>query len=279
MEPRSVPELKRIANHVRQHILEMIHAAGSGHPGGSLSATDFTVALYYNKLNFRPDDPNWPDRDRVYWSKGHVAPLIYTIMSEVGYFDNDILCTLRKLGSPLQGHPSADRCRGLEVSSGSLGQGLSIAVGTAIGLRMDHNPARVYCIMGDGEQDEGQIWEAAMAGAHYRLDNLCAIVDYNRLQIDGWTYDVMNIDPLPDKYRAFNWHVIEIDGHDMEQCLAAFDEARGHRGQPSVIIASTIKGKGVSFMENVADWHGKCPNDEELARALEELRAEEAALA
>jgi len=273
---KTVLELERIARHVRRHIIEMIHAAGSGHPGGSLSAVDFAVALYYNHLNFRADEPEWEGRDRVYWSKGHVAPLIYTMMSELGYFDNDILCTLRKLGSPLQGHPSKDHCRGLEVSSGSLGQGLSIAVGTALGLRMDKSPARVYCIMGDGEQDEGQVWEAAMAGPHFELDNLCAIVDYNRLQIDGFVQKVMNIDPLPAKYRAFNWHVIEIDGHDMEACLGAFDEARAHQGQPSAIIASTVKGKGVSFMEDVADWHGKCPNDDEFARAMSEL--EEVAL-
>ena len=278
MDPRTVPDLKRIANHVRRHVIEMIHAAGSGHPGGSLSAADFAVALYYNHLNFRVDDPDWEGRDRIYWSKGHVAPLIYTIMSEVGYFDNDVLCTLRKLGSPLQGHPSADRCRGLEVSSGSLGQGLSIAVGTALGLRMDHSPARVYCIMGDGEQDEGQVWEAAMAGAHFRLDNLCAMVDYNRLQIDGWTRDVMDIDPLADKYRAFNWHVIEIDGHDMQQCLDSLDQAAAHRGRPTAIIAQTVKGKGVSFMENVAGWHGKAPNDDELQRAIQELEQEAALL-
>lgn len=278
MNPKSVPELKRIANHVRRHVLEMIHAAGSGHPGGSLSAVDFTVALYCNHLNFKVDDPNWDCRDRVFWSKGHVAPLIYTIMHEVGYLDGEILCTLRKLGSPLQGHPDAAKCRGLEVSSGSLGQGLSISVGTALALRMDECPARVYCIMGDGEQNEGQIWEAAMAGAHYKLDNLCGIVDVNRLQIDGYTKDVMNIDPLPAKYRAFNWHVVEIDGHDMEQCLDAFEQAKSNRGAPTAIMAHTIKGKGVSFMEDVADWHGKCPSDEELEKALQELQEEAATL-
>lgn len=281
MAPKTIPELRelrRIANHVRQHIIEMIHAAGSGHPGGSLSAVDFAVALYHGCLNFRVDDPEWPERDRVYWSKGHVAPLIYTIMHEVGYLDGEVLCTLRKLGSPLQGHPARDKCKGLEVSSGSLGQGLSIAVGTALGLRLDKNPARVYCIMGDGEQQEGQIWEAAMAGAHYKLDNLCAFVDLNRLQIDGWTKDVMNIDPITDKYRAFNWNVIEIDGHDIQQCLDALEAARQHKGQPTVIIGHTVKGKGVSFMENEAGWHGKCPNDEECARALQELREEAATL-
>ncbi len=278
MDPKTVPGLRKIANHVRRHVLEMIHAAKSGHPGGSLSATDFTVALYYNYLNFKVDDPCWEGRDRIYWSKGHVAPLIYTIMSEVGYFDNSVLCTLRQLGSPLQGHPSADKCRGLEVSSGSLGQGLSVAVGTALGLRMDQSPARVYCIMGDGEQDEGQIWEAYMAGAHFKLDNLCAVVDYNQLQIDGRVQDVMNIDPLPDKLRAFNWHVIEIDGHDLQQCLDAYEEARQFKGLPSVIVAHTIKGKGVSFMEDAAEWHGKCPNDQELETALHELQEEAATL-
>lgn len=278
MDTKTVAELRRIANHVRRHVLEMINAAGSGHPGGSLSAADFTTALYYNHLKFKVDDPEWEERDRVFWSKGHVAPLIYTIMSEVGYFDNEVLCTLRRLGSPLQGHPSADRCRGLEISSGSLGQGLSVAVGTALGLRLKGSDARVYAIMGDGEQQEGQIWEAVMAGAHYRLDNLCAVLDLNRLQIDGFTSEVMNIDPIPLKYRAFNWHVIEIDGHDMAQCLDAFEEAEGHKGGPTVIVASTVKGKGVSFMENVAGWHGKAPSDEELAAALAELEEEAKAL-
>ncbi len=278
MEPRSVPELKRIANHVRQHVVEMIHAAGSGHPGGSLSAVDFTVALYCHQLRFKVEDANWECRDRVYWSKGHVAPLIYTIMHEVGYLDGEVLCTLRKLGSPLQGHPAADKCRGLEVSSGSLGQGLSIAVGTALGLRLNQCDARVYCIMGDGEQDEGQVWEAAMAAAHFKLDSLCAIVDLNGLQIDGYTRDVMDIDSVAAKYAAFNWHVIEIDGHDMQACLDGFEQARQHTGQPSVIVARTVKGKGVSYMEGVAGWHGKCPNDEELAQAIKELQEEAATL-
>jgi len=278
MPPRSVPELRRNANHVRRHIIEMIHAAGSGHPGGSLSAVEFAVALYHNVLSFHPDDPNWEARDRVYWSKGHVAPLIYAIMHEAGYLDGEVLCTLRKLGSPLQGHPAADKCRGLEVSSGSLGQGLSIAVGTALALRLDANPARVYCIMGDGEQQEGQIWEAAMAGAHYKLDNLCAFVDLNRLQIDGFTKDVMCIDPIPGKYAAFNWHVIEINGHDIQDCLDALEQAKHHKGQPTVIVGHTTKGKGVSFMEDQAGWHGKCPNDDEFARAIKELEEEAATL-
>jgi len=274
MEPKSLADLKRVANHVRRHIIEMIHAAGSGHPGGSLSAVEFAVALYQNHLRFRVDQPDWPGRDRVYWSKGHVAPLIYTIMHEVGYLDGEVLCTLRKLGSPLQGHPAADRCRGLEVSSGSLGQGLSIAVGTALGLRLDSNSARVYCIMGDGEQQEGQIWEAVMAAAHFRLDSLCAFLDLNRLQIDGFTRDVMDIDPVADKYTAFNWHVIEIDGHDMQANLDALEAAKQHKGQPTVIIGHTVKGKGVSFMEGEAGWHGKCPSDQECALALQELQEE-----
>lgn len=278
MDPKSIPELKRIANRVRTHVVEMVHVAGSGHPGGSLSATDFTVALYYNHLNFKVDDPHWDARDRIYWSKGHVAPLIYAIMAQVGYFDVEMLNTLRKLGSPLQGHPAADKLPGLEVSGGSLGQGLSIAVGTAIALRMDENPARVYCMMGDGEQDEGQIWEAVMAGAHYNLDNLCGVVDLNGLQIDGYTKDVMNISSIPAKYKAFNWNVIEIDGHDMQQCVDVFDRAKAHKGQPSVIVAHTIKGKGVSFMEDEAGWHGKAPDDDEYEQAMKELQEEAAAL-
>ncbi len=278
MDPKSVPELKRLANHVRQHVVQMVHDGGSGHPGGSLSAVDFTVALYGAHLKFDPKDAKWPERDRVFWSKGHVAPLIYAINHEAGYVDEGALCTLRHLGSPLQGHPAADKCPYLEVSGGSLGQGLSIAVGTAMGLRMDGSDARVYCVMGDGEQNEGQIWEAAMAAAHYRLDNLCAVLDLNGLQIDGYTADVMNIAPIAEKYRAFNWNVIELDGHDMEQCVDAFEQANNHKGAPSVLIAKTIKGKGVSFMEDVAGWHGKCPSDEELEIALKELREEAASL-
>ena len=278
MDPKTVPELKRIANHVRRHLIEMIHAAGSGHPGGSLSAVDFAVALYYNHLDFKTEDPSWEGRDWIYWSKGHVAPLIYTMMSEVGYFDNDVLCTLRQLGSPMQGHPSREHCRGLEVSSGSLGQGLSIAVGTALGLRLNNSPAHVYCIMGDGEQNEGQIWEAVMAAAHFELDSICGVVDLNGLQIDGYTKDVMNIEPVAEKYRAFNWHVIELDGHDMQQCLDAYEEAKHHKGQPTALIATTIKGKGISFMEDVAGWHGKPPDDEECAAAFKELDEELATL-
>ena len=278
MDPKSIRELTQKANHVRQHVLEMIHAAGSGHPGGSLSSVDFTVALYCNHLRFKPEDPKWEDRDRVYWSKGHIAPLIYAINHEVGYIPESELCTLRQLGSPLQGHPAADKCSCLEVSSGSLGQGLSIAVGAAIGLRMDKTPARVYCVMGDGEQNEGQIWESAMAAGHFKLDNLCAVLDLNGLQIDGFTEDVMNIEPVAEKYRAFNWNVIELDGHDMQQCVDAFEQAKAHKGAPTVLVATTVKGKGVSFMEDVAGWHGKCPSDEELQIALSELRQEAASL-
>lgn len=278
MDPKSVPELKRIANHVRRHVVQMIYDGGSGHPGGSLSAVDFTVALYFAHLNLDPQDPRWPDRDRVFWSKGHVAPLIYVINHEAGYIPESALCTLRQLGSALQGHPAADKCPCLEVSSGSLGQGLSVAIGAAIGLRMDGSSSRIYCIMGDGEQNEGQIWEGVMAAAHFGLDNLCGIVDVNGLQIDGYTRDVMNIEPIADKYRAFNWHVIEFDGHDMQQCVDAFAEAKTVKGCPTALLPRTIKGKGVSFMEDVAGWHGKCPNAEELAMALKELQEEAATL-
>lgn len=271
MVPQSIENLKAICRDVRADIVKMTAAAGSGHPGGSLSSVELLTALYFNVLNHRPEDPHWPERDRFILSKGHVCPVLYSVMARTGYFPVEELMTLRKFGSRLQGHPSYKALPGLESSSGSLGQGLSIANGLALAAKLDGKSYRVYCLMGDGELQEGQIWEAMMTAAHYKLDNVCAIVDYNNLQIDGKVEEVMGLNPLVKKWESFNWNVIEIDGHDLAQVLKAYEEAANHKGQPSVIIAHTIKGKGVSFMENVAGWHGKAPNQEELERALQEI--------
>ncbi len=263
-------ELKKIAHRVRCDIIWALAHAQSGHPGGSLSATDFGVALYFYALKHDPKDCCWPERDRVIFSKGHVSPLVFSLLAESGYVPHEELKTFRKFGSRLQGHPNMD-CPGIEVGTGSLGQGLSVAVGLALGLRMDGKKNRVYCIMGDGENQEGSTWEAIMSAGHYKLDNLCVVLDNNGLQIDGWVEDVMGLAPLAEKWRAFRWHVIEIDGHDMAQCMQAFDEARQVKGQPTVILAKTVKGKGVSFMENRAEWHGKAPKPDEARQALKEL--------
>lgn len=269
--PLKVEEMKEMTRQLRRNILTMIHKAGSGHPGGSLSAIDVLSVLYLNVLNHNPQEPNWPDRDRFILSKGHVCPALYAVLAECGYFPKSNLDTLRQFGSILQGHPCMNKTMGVEVSSGSLGQGLSVAVGAALGAKADGADYRVYCMMGDGEQQEGQIWEAAMTAGHYHLDNLCGIVDCNRLQIDGFVDDVMSIDPLADKWRAFGWHVAETDGHDVAVIERAFDEAKQTKGTPTVILAHTSKGKGVSFMEDTAGWHGKAPNAEQLAQALAEL--------
>jgi len=249
----------------------MITAAGSGHPGGSLSSTDLMTALYFNKLRHRPKEPSWPDRDRFVLSKGHCAPVLYACLAESGYFPVTQLLTLRKLGSCLQGHPSCRSLAGVEVSTGSLGMGLSVAVGMALGAKLDKKNIRVYCLMGDGETQEGQIWEAAMSAGHYHLENLCGIIDYNHLQIDGRVEAVMNIAPVADKWRAFGWHVIEIDGHDFKQILSSYDQAAANQDKPTMIVAHTIKGKGVSFMEDKEEWHGKAPSKELAAKALQEL--------
>jgi transketolase len=269
-----VEELKKIAKSVRIRILHMLTTAGSGHTGGSLSAADVAVAIYFSKMKFNPKDPSWKDRDRFILSKGHAAPLQYSIMAEAGYFPEDTTQSLRTTESPLQGHPCCKRLPGIEVSTGSLGQGLSVANGMALGLRLDKNPARVYCIMGDGEIQEGQIWEAAMTAAHYKIDNLCAVVDCNGLQIDGPVAKVMNIEPVVDKWEAFGWNVIDIDGHNMEQIVGALDEAEGIKGKPTVIIANTTKGKGVSFFENKVEYHGVAPSLEELEKAVKEINNE-----
>ena len=267
----SVEELEEAANLMRGYSLIALGAAGSGHSGGTLSLMDVAAALYLHEANLDPKNPFWPDRDRIFWSAGHKAPILYVSLGMAGFFNIDEVVTLRKLHSPFQGHPHWLKLEGIETSSGSLGQGLSISVGDALAARLDKKNYRVYCLMGDGEQQEGQIWEAAMEAGHYKLDNLCGVVDKNRLQIDGSVDDVMSVDPLADKYRAFGWHVIEIDGHDMKAILDAFKEAKETRGKPSIIIAHTTKGKGVDFMEDVCGWHGKAPSIEQMWDALKQL--------
>jgi transketolase len=272
MKLESVDELEAMAKKIRRHIVEMIGRAGSGHPGGSLSATDIVTCLYFNILRYDPVNPKWPDRDRFILSKGHAAPVLYSALAEAGYIPLESLSTLRKINSILQGHADSHHTPGVELTAGSLGQGLSFSIGVALAGRLSSKTYRVYTLLGDGECDEGQVWEAAMAAAHFKVDNLTAIVDNNGLQIDGWNKDVMSLDPFTDKWKAFGWHVIEIDGHRIPQILEAFKEAQSVKGKPSVIIAHTIKGKGVSFMENQAGFHGKAPNAEQVKIALEELK-------
>jgi transketolase len=270
---RNPAELADIARKIRIDIIEMLAKAGSGHAGGSLSSADILAALYFGVMNHDPKNPLSPARDYFILSKGHVCPALYAALAEAGYFEREEIFTLRACGSRLQGHPALNKMLpGIEVSSGSLGQGLSVGVGLALGLRMDGKSNRVYVLMGDGEQDEGQVWEAYMAAAHYKLDNICAVIDNNNLQIDGFIPDVMNIYPLEDKLRAFNWNAVTCGGHDLSALLAAFDEAEKTKGKPTAIVAKTIKGKGVSFMENKAAWHGKAPNADESKAALAELK-------
>ena len=263
--------LEEKANKIRQHIISMLTEAGSGHPGGSLSAADILSVLYFKKLRVDPADPKNPSRDRFILSKGHAAPVLYAALAEKGFFPIEELTTLRKLNSRLQGHPDIKTVPGVDMSTGSLGQGFSTAVGLALGGAMDQADYRVYVMLGDGEIQEGIVWEAAMLASHYRLDNLIAIIDYNGLQIDGKIEDVMSPEPISDKWKAFGWNVLEIDGHDVEGIYQAFDNAASFKGQPTVIIAKTIKGKGVSYMENCADWHGKACSTEERDKALAEL--------
>ncbi|MHB1127717.1 MAG: transketolase [Bacillota bacterium] len=259
------------ARAIRRHIVAMIGRAGSGHPGGSLSAADIVAALYFHEMRLDPTQPDWPERDRFILSKGHAAPVLYAALAERGYFPISELQGLRRLGCMLQGHPDCKRTPGVEISTGSLGQGLSVGVGMALAGKMDQKSYRVHVLLGDGENEEGQVWEAAMAGAHYRLENLTAVLDHNGLQIDGPIKEVMSPEPLADKWRAFGWHIICIDGHDFRQIIDAFREARETKGKPTIIIAETVKGKGVSFMENKAGWHGTAPKPEELEQALREL--------
>jgi transketolase len=263
--------LRDLARQLRRDILVMLHRAGSGHTGGSLSAADIITALFFSKMRHRVSEPTWPDRDRFVLSKGHAAPAYYAALAQCGYFPKDELLTLRRLGSCLQGHPDCLLTPGVEVSTGSLGQGLSVACGLAMGLRLDQRPSRVYVVMGDGEMQEGQVWEAAMSAAHFKVDNLCALIDANDLQIDGPVAEVMGVAPLAEKFAAFGWHTLEIDGHDLGQILPALDAAGQVRGRPTVIVCRTVKGKGVSIFEGKAKYHGVAPTDEELAIALREL--------
>lgn len=267
----TVDQLKSAANEMRGYNLIALNAAGSGHSGGTLSFMDIAAALYLHVANHDPENPNWEQRDRILWSAGHKAPALYVSLGYAGFCPMETVMTLRKLGSPCQGHPDWFKMQGVEISTGSLGQGLSISVGMALAARLDKRTNKIFCIMSDGEQQEGSVWEAIMEAAHHKLDNIIAIVDQNFLQIDGWVRDVMGVEPLADKYRAFGWNVIEIDGHNMEEIVAALNKARLHTGQPTVIIATTIKGKGVSFMENQVGWHGKPPSRKELDDALAEL--------
>jgi len=271
-------ELKKLANEVRKGIIEGTHAAASGHPGGSLSAADLFTFLYFEEMNIDPADPKNEDRDRFVLSKGHTAPGLYSAMAQRGYFPVEELKTLRHVGSRLQGHPSMHYLPGIDMSSGSLGQGVSVAAGMALGARILGKDFRVYTLLGDGEIEEGEVWEAAMFAGAKCLDNLCVIVDNNNLQIDGTIEEVNNPYPIAEKFRAFRFNVVEIDGHDFDQIRAAFAEAKATKGQPTCIVMKTVKGKGVSFMENQVGWHGVAPNDEQYAAAMEELERKGEAL-
>lgn len=264
-------QLKELAKKIRKDILIMLEKAGSGHTGGSLSTVEMLISIYYYKMNHNPEKPDWEDRDKFILSKGHAAPALYAVLASCGYFSSEKLATLRRVGSDLQGHPYIKSTQGVEVSTGSLGQGLSIANGMALASRLDGKPSRVYVMMGDGETQEGQIWEAAMTAAHYKLDNLCAFLDNNRLQIDDCLMRIMNIEPIRDKWEAFGWHVEEVDGHDFPQIMRALDKAETIKKKPTLIWAKTVKGKGVSFLENKVKYHGNAPTAEELEKALEEI--------
>ena len=268
----TISNLDDIAWQLRERALEMLYHAGSGHPGGSLSEAEIISVLYFNVLNIKPDEPRWEERDRFVLSKGHGCPTVYAALAKRGFFPESELANLRQFGGILPGHPDMNKTPGIDMSTGSLGQGFSAGVGMALGLRLQEKDAYVYVLLGCGELQEGQVWEAAMAAAHYRLEKLIAIVDYNRLQIDGCNDEVMTLEPLADKWQAFGWHVQQVDGHDTSALLDSINTAKKTAGQPSVIIADTIKGKGVSFMENEVGWHGKVPSKEEYLRALAEIR-------
>ena len=263
--------LNEITNVIRKDIVSMICKSKSGHPGGSLSAVEILTALYFDQMNIDPTNPKMEDRDRFVLSKGHAAPALYATLAQRGYFAKDELNNLRQLGSMLQGHPDMKKVPGVEMSTGSLGQGFSVACGMAMAAKLDNAPWNVYALLGDGEVQEGIIWEAAMSAAHYKLDNMIAFLDYNGLQIDGEVESVMNINPIEDKFKTFGWNVITIDGHDFDQIFAALDMAKDTVDKPTMIIAKTIKGKGVSFMENQASWQGSAPSEEQLEQALSEL--------
>lgn len=263
--------LEAKATKVRKNIVKMICEAKSGHPGGSLSGTDIVVALYNGIMNIDPKDPKKEDRDRFVLSKGHAAPLLYAVLADKGYIEEDLLLKLRAYGSPLQGHPDMNKVSGVEISTGSLGQGLSVANGMALSAKIYKKDYKTFILMGDGELQEGQVWEAAMTSAHYKLDNLVAFVDYNNLQIDGNVDEIMGVSPIDEKFRAFGWNVLEIDGHNFEEIIEAVSKASKVKGKPTMIVAKTTKGKGVSFMENVCGFHGKAPSTEETEKAVKEL--------
>jgi transketolase len=268
--------LETIARECRVQIIRMLTHAGSGHPGGSLSVIDLLTTLYFGRLRHDPKRPDWPDRDRVVLSKGHAVPALYAVMAKSGYFAPSQLVTLRKLGSPLQGHPDRTALPGIEAATGSLGQGLSVSLGMALALRLQGSAARVYCILGDGEIQEGQVWEAAMAAPKlgqpkHPLDNLCVILDYNKIQLDNFVKKILDLEPVLAKWQAFGWPVIEIDGHDLDQIGKALDQAEARKGVPTFVVANTVKGKGVSFMENDPEWHGKAPKPAEAIRAIREI--------
>lgn len=266
-----IKDLEEKARRFRVQVIKMIYRAQSGHPGGSLSCMDILTALYFHHLRINPQEPAWENRDRFVLSKGHAAPALYVVLAELGYFPKETLFTLRQLGSILQGHPDMRKTPGVEMSTGSLGNGLSVGIGMALGARLARKNYHVYALIGDGEVDEGGIWEAAMAASKYKLDNLTAICDFNRVQLDGPIEEIMPLDPLPEKWEAFNWNVIEMDGHNMGEILDALDKAKQVRGRPTMIVAHTVKGKGVSFMEGKFQWHGNAPNEEEYKIALKEL--------
>ena len=272
MKITKVEGLANIANDIRIEIIEQVYNANSGHPGGSLSCADILAVLYFNQMNIDSENPNAKGRDRFVLSKGHCAPALYATLARKGYFDKELLKGFRKVESNLQGHPDMKKVPGVDMSTGSLGQGLSAAVGMAIGSEMEHEGYRVYCLLGDGELEEGQVWEAAMSASKNKLDNLCAIVDYNTLQIDGNVEEVAGLIDIKEKFESFGFNVIEVNGHDIEALIHAFNSAKHQKDMPSVIIARTIKGKGVSFMEGKAEWHGKAPNQEQYEEAINELK-------
>ena len=274
MEQAKIKALKQTAAKVRLGVLEAVFSASSGHPGGSLSITDILTYLYFEEMNINPAEPKMEGRDRLVLSKGHTAPALYSVLANRGYFDVDLLKTFRQVDSILQGHPDMKHIPGVEMTTGSLGLGISAACGMALAAKIDGKDYRTYAMLGDGETQEGQVWEALMFGAHYKLDNLCIVIDWNGLQIDGKNENVMTVTPVDEKFRSFGWNVVVIDGHDFEQIFAAFDQARATKGKPTMIIAKTVKGKGVSFMENEAGWHGKAPNAEQIEQAVAELGGE-----
>lgn len=263
-------ELAITAAHIRRDIVQTVYDAGSGHPGGSLSSTDVLTCLYFHHMRHNPKDPKWDDRDRFVMSKGQASPLMYSVLAHAGYFPRELLKTFRKANSLLQGHVEI-KVPGVEFTTGSLGQGLSGAIGMALAARLDRKEYRTYCLLGDGETQEGQIWEASMSASHYKLDNLCAILDRNGLQIDGPTETIMSLGEVAKRWRSFGWHVVEIDGHDRDEILRALHEAETVKGQPTIIVAKTVKGKGVSFMEGSLSFHGRPPNDDEYGKAMQEL--------